>query len=87
MRAQVKPAKNNHGKVSDREQLHGLLAAMGAPVAADAKLDDKALEQRLRLALNYSQNMAKFSEKMPVNPVELPVWKVRHLPPVNLGTY
>lgn len=76
MRAQVKPAKNDHGKVSDREQLCGLLSAMGAPVPADARLDNSALEHKLRLAINYSQNMSDYSERMPINPVQLPVWKV-----------
>ncbi|VDB84565.1 unnamed protein product [Peniophora sp. CBMAI 1063] len=75
MRAQVKPAKNDHGKVSDRDQLSGLLAAMGAPVAGDTKLDESGLEHKLRLALNYAQNMAKFLNRMPINPVELAKWK------------
>ena len=59
------------------DELRGLLAAMGTPIGSDSRLNEDALERKLRLALGYAQSMPDFAGKMPVNPVQLPLWKVR----------
>ncbi|KZV59582.1 hypothetical protein PENSPDRAFT_740613 [Peniophora sp. CONT] len=57
------------------DELRGLLAAMGAPIGANSRLQEDALERKLRLAIGYAQNMPELTKKLPVNPVQLPVWQ------------
>lgn len=51
-------------------------------MAADSRLNEEALERKLRLAIGYGQNMSEFAGMMPVNPVQLPVWQVHPTVPI-----
>ncbi|VDB84566.1 unnamed protein product [Peniophora sp. CBMAI 1063] len=68
---------------SRMDELRGLLAAMGAPISEDSRFSGETLERKLRLAIGYAQNMPSFACRMPINPIQLPVWNTRNGMPAH----
>ncbi|VDB84567.1 unnamed protein product [Peniophora sp. CBMAI 1063] len=57
------------------QNLRELLAAMGAPVVLGSRMSEDTLERKLRVVLDYAQNMSAFADMMPVNPSQLSIWQ------------
>ena len=68
--------KKDRGKIENRDRLLDLLGSMGAPLPSSTALSEEILENKLTSAINYAQNYAAHSDKVPFDPSELPVWKV-----------
>ncbi|KAI0032959.1 hypothetical protein K488DRAFT_48696 [Vararia minispora EC-137] len=67
--------KKERGLVEDRDMLLGLLNSMGVEFPTNTKLSTDVFEKKLTSALNFAQDIANFSEQMPVNPTVLPRWE------------
>ena len=82
--------KKDRGKIENRDRLLDLLGSMGAPLPSSTALSEEILENKLTSAINYAQNYAAHSDKVPFDPSELQVWKVCLLSRVchvQLATY
>ena len=71
--------KEEKGKINDRDQLLHLLGALGVALPKSTKLSTVALGKKLTSALDLAQDIAVLSDKTPINPGKLPLWKVHPL--------